>query len=371
MLYLLLTWLLLPWLKWKAGRGKKEVSAILVIQTAKIGDMICSTPIFTALKATYPQARLYVLADPVTEPIIRANEVISAVLSHKPREFKGWKGRLKLYCLLRENNIDTVVCLSPNQVYLSIPLWKGVPRRLSVLPPGGGGFSYRLASSFLSCGEHHRPGRSFLDTCFSLLYPLGVVPLYKKHVPVLKSARSKMTGLLPVKNGLWAGLGISSGNKLKALDEQQLQQFITGLLARGYTVVLVGSKEDTALAQQLKAGFPGSRVIDSTGLLNLAELSALIECMDLYVGVDSGITYMADALGIPLIDIMGPADPQDQAPNGSSSIVISPVLPCAPCSHAFDAPYECKMKHRHCVTEIVAETILRELDKRSNAILDK
>lgn len=46
MIYLLLTWLAAPWLWWRASRHRvDEPRRILVIQTAKIGDFVATTPV--------------------------------------------------------------------------------------------------------------------------------------------------------------------------------------------------------------------------------------------------------------------------------------------------------------------------------------
>lgn len=47
MIYLLLTWLAAPWLWWRAAqRNSVKTNRILVIQTAKIGDFVATTPFF-------------------------------------------------------------------------------------------------------------------------------------------------------------------------------------------------------------------------------------------------------------------------------------------------------------------------------------
>ncbi len=104
-----------------------------------------------------------------------------------------------------------------------------------------------------------------------------------------------------------------------------------------------------------------SRIMNAAGMLSLQELPALIKRLSLYVGVDSGITYLADALDIPVIDIMGPADPEDQRPTGRKAQIIRTELPCAPCSHAFRAPYHCKIKTRACVVNLQAADVLKRI----------
>ena len=45
----------------------------------------------------------------------------------------------------------------------------------------------------------------------------------------------------------------------------------------------------------------GDRLVVAAGLLDLRRSAALIAQMDLYVGVDTGPTHIAGALGIPMV----------------------------------------------------------------------
>ena len=66
---------------------------------------------------------------------------------------------------------------------------------------------------------------------------------------------------------------------------------------------------------------------------------------------------MADALGVPVVDFMGPADDKDQRPIGRAAVVIRSAEPCAPCSHAFDAPYACHLGTRACIKSLPVERL--------------
>ena len=70
---------------------------------------------------------------------------------------------------------------------------------------------------------------------------------------------------------------------------------------------------------------------------------------------------MADALGVPVVDFMGPADADDQRPVGRRALVILSNEPCAPCSHTFDAPYRCRLGTRACIVGFPIEEIVRQV----------
>jgi len=69
--FIVLTFLFLPFLLITILLKKKDYNKILVIQTAKIGDLICTTPVFREIKKHYPQSFLSVLV------IQRAKDVLN------------------------------------------------------------------------------------------------------------------------------------------------------------------------------------------------------------------------------------------------------------------------------------------------------
>jgi len=368
MIYLLLAWLLAPLalLRLALSRCPAAPQNILLIQTAKIGDYICTTPLIRALREAYPEARLSLLVNPLAEPLARHQPGVDRVFTLSGGQLRGFAGRWALYRLLRREGFDTTVCISPNQAFLLLPFLAGVRRRASILP-NFGGRSYRLAAPFLSAAEPHRQGRLTVETGMALLQRLGVeAALPAKEIAAAPGADERVSRAFPQLTGKrWLGLGVSSGNKLKELGKDKLDELIRRLLdvepLSG--LVLIGSPADSQLAAELCAAADRARVIDTTGRVDLEDLAALIDRLDIYVGVDSGITYLADARNIPVVDVMGPADPEDQRPTGKRAIVIRTELPCAPCSHAFLAPYGCAIGTRACVKDSDTRRIVLGVQK--------
>lgn len=371
MIYLLLTWLLAPLaaLRLFFTPHVAVPRKILLIQTAKIGDYICTTPLLRALRASFPDAHIAVLVNPLNEPLARHQPGVDQVLTLVGGAMRGLVGRWRFYRLLRENDFDTTICISPNQAFLLVPYLAGVERRASILP-NYNGRSYRLAAPFLNVTETHRQGRMMVETGMALLRQLGVEgDLPNKELAPAPGAADRITGILQQSvSGRLLGVGVSSGNKLKELGKDKLLELALRLLEfdPNTTIVFIGSSHDSALAGELTKMLPAKRVIDTTARIALADLPALLDRLAAYVGVDSGITYMADARNIPVVDVMGPADPEDQRPTGQMALIIKPDVRCAPCSHAFLAPYSCAMTTRACVSspdlpEMIARCVSRIL----------
>lgn len=368
MIYLLLTWLAAPWLWWRASRHKAgERQRVLVIQTAKIGDFVATTPIFRALRQHLPNAEIVALLHPVNMPLAEGLNSIDRIVSLPKRGFKGWAGKRWLLMQLAAG-YDSVLVLSPNLTTLLAPFWAGIPQRVSVLADRRQG-SARLAWPFLTHGEAHVNGRQFRETALRALAGFGIkvdatLLALPNEISCSPAGELKRKALFSPCSRPLIGLGLGAGNRMKALSTAQLCWLASELLDRTLaTLVLIGTEADQPVASELLASLPSGRLVDTTGGWQLAELPSLLAGLDFFVGVDSGATYLADALGVPVIDFMGPADADDQRPIGKNAVVVRSAESCAPCSHAFDAPYQCHLGTRACMVNAPLELILSQIMK--------
>ena len=367
MIYLLLTWLLAPllWLR-AALRGAQRTNRILVIQTAKIGDFVATTPVFRALRNRLPGTEIVALLHPVNLPLARQLDSIDRIVTLPEYGFKGWAGKRWLLDQLAEG-YDGVLILSPNLTNLLVPFWAGVPKRVSVLADRRQG-SARLAWPFLTHGEPHRSGQLFRETALRALAGFGIdvdatLLVLPNEIAATESGKIRLAVLSPQLQGPLVGFGLGAGNRMKALDTAQIEALAGQIVSRtAATLILIGTDADRAAAEALCASLPAGRAVDTTGQWALVELPVLLGALDCFVGVDSGATYMADALGVPVVDFMGPADADDQQPIGRQAVVIRSAEPCAPCSHAFDAPYACRLDTRACIAKMPIGAVVQAVE---------
>jgi ADP-heptose:LPS heptosyltransferase len=323
------------------------------------------------LRQQLPNAEIVALLHPVNVPLAEGLDSIDRIVSLPKRGFKGWAGKRWLLKELTAG-YDSVLVLSPNLTTLLAPFWAGIPQRVSVLADRRQG-SARWAWPFLTYGEAHVTGRQFRETALRALAGFGIkvdatLLALPNEMARTSAGELKRKTLFAACSSPLIGLGLGAGNRMKALSTAQLGLLASELINRtAATLVLIGTAADQPAASELLASLPGERLIDTTGDWQLAELPSLLAGLDCFVGVDSGATYMADALGVPVVDFMGPADADDQRPIGISAVVVRSTEPCAPCSHAFDAPYQCHLGTRACISTlpilVLAEHVERLLKK--------
>jgi len=360
MIYVFLTYLFYPllWIRIQLRRSR-QVQRILVIQTAKIGDIICSTPVFRALAQRFPEAHITALVNPVTRELLEGNPHVHAAVAIRPEFYAGLAGKFRLARLIRGGRYDVAVCMNPNVPFAIGLFWGLVPIRLSVMPNFAGS-TFRLAAGLFTHLAPHRGERLVMQTYFDALQYIGVDSNdFAKEVTKARGADEKAQALLAGVKPPIVGIAVSSANKLKQLSAAKIARLVDSLRKQNdLHVVLIGSAQDRYDADEVIALLGDTaRVIDAVGKFTLGELPALLERLSVFVGVDSGLTYMADACATPIVQIAGPVNIKEQRPLGKACVIITRDLPCAPCSHVFRTVQSCRIRTRECIESVTADEI--------------
>ena len=370
MIYIALTYLFSPVLYLLLFLRKKDIRRILVIQTAKIGDLICSTSVFRAIKKKYPDARLSVMVSPVTRELLEHNPYINEIIPLQKDFYKGFTGKIRLAGLFRKGRYDVSISLNPNVPFTLAMFWGLIPVRISIMPDFAG-ITYKMASVFSTYLERHIRGRLVAETYMAMLKAIGIddndisKDVFKSPDADGKVEKFLKSAIRNPQSAIKIGIAVTSGNRLKEWGAEKTASLVDRLITElNVCIVLIGSETDRDVSDIiLKTTEKRDMIIDAVGKFTIGELPALIQRLSLFIAVDTGIIYMADALNIPLVDIAGPADMEDQRPAAKKVVIIQKKLSCVPCSHAFKAPYSCRYWHRECITSITVEEVFEGVSR--------
>lgn len=359
MIYLWITWLFWPFFKRRIRPEVADWRHVALVQTAKIGDMVCTLPLIEALSAHGTALDVY--HAPLTTGLLAHDPRINRRFALTPQAWRGWAGKWALAQQLRAARYDAIVLASINLPWILIAAWAGIPVRMAVSPDAPSR-SMEWARTWLTHDLPHQRHQLILDEWRLLLHTVGRALPHSKEVHCSPS----MSVAALVSNQLGAaravGLGISAGNTLKALDIHTLIDIVNGLIAHGVErVVLVGTAADQAIAAQILAGTHApEQVWNSCGQFDLDEIGELLRSLALYVGVDSGMTYLADALGVPVVSVVGPTEPREQRPLDRRARFIIENLPCYPCAFVHHTPHHCHRGDRACITRVSAARVVEQ-----------
>ena len=129
-------------------------------------------------------------------------------------------------------------------------------------------------------------------------------------------------------------------------------------------IVLFGGKDDVTLCasirQQVIAALPAEKcnVIDTSGMLSLAEVAGAMQLCSCIVANDSALMHVAASQHKPLVAIFGSTVKEfGFAPTATNvRIVENLLLACRPCTHI--GRDSCPKGHFQCMKEIEADEIL-------------
>lgn len=365
MSYILLTWLLAP-IWWPLSMLRRFINStprrIVIFEIAGIGDVVCSTHLFSQLRTRYPDATIDLVVDPIAASLAPALPMINRVIQFPYARQRGFMGRVRLtMCCL---SYDTGICLIPSSAQLLAFCLAAMPRRLAALPAPLNN-SYTLLHPLLSDVALHHTGQYFLQTQASLFQALGIANAdARKWMPAPQPQHNtQVPGLKDTTN---IGVLVSSGRALKRIEPDKLAAIIAQLLERitaaPTKIMLIGGPGDKALAQSILAQLTESqrlKIEDVVGRFALNQLPSLLTQLSLLVGVDSGVTHMADALGVPIVCVAGPVDLNEVYETGATRGAIITNLPCFPCSTVFNTPSQCHMGNLACLRQLSVNDIVQ------------
>lgn len=318
-----------------------EVRRALVIKLRHHGDVLLTSPVFSALKEQAPACEIDALVYADTAPMLEAHPGI-AVLHRIDRQWKrlGLIGQImaewRLLAALRERHYDLVIHLTEHRrgawlTRLLGPRWSVAPAR-----PGRGRFWRTSFSHFYAT-----PGRTLRHTVernLDALRRIGVHPPPETRQLVLvpgNAAEQQVEHLLDqaqLARGSFVHIHPGSRWLFKCWPAEKVAALIDLLVAEGLPIVLTAAPDarEAALIAAIKAR-TGAAVHDFSGRLSLRELAALTARARLFVGVDSAPMHIAAAMGTPTVALFGPSGDQEWGPWQVAHRIVASKHTCRPC----------------------------------------
>lgn len=319
----------------------------VVVQLARLGDFLQTTPLLACLRRAYPEDRLALAVTPAQAPLARHCELADELMVLDPAT---------LLALSDQDNGPAVVRRAVLGDLLE-PLWRAQPAevinlnlsKLSALVaagwPGGHRVGWRLSPQGKLKGE---PWSGFVtamvaDRRLTRLHLSDILASYvdpprpaarRLVYRVREVERLEAERLAPPGEGPVVVLQLGANNDLRRWPVASFAALASGLLSLGARVALVGSTAERPLAQRLQEamGPAGEAVADLLGRTSLEDLAALLSLADLVVSNDTGTLHLATAVGARTLSLfMGPAQAHETGPYAVGHLVLQARDDCGPC----------------------------------------
>jgi len=302
-----------------------------------VGDAIMALPALRVVREKFTQAEIGILARPYVLDIYRDQGIADELIPYNSAdEHRGFRGRERLAAQLRQRKFD-VALLMQNAFDAAWLAWRAkIPERIG----------------------YARDGRSFLLTKAIQVPREGEIPAHEKfyylelvrrsgwlerppEVPwielkISEEKRSRAEEFLVAagaqsgRKRLAVGAGASYGSA-KCWPPERFAEALNKLTdANDAEVILFGTAGEAAVSAGILAGL-GKPAIDLTGKTPIVELPALLSRCNLFIGNDSGAMHVAAAVGLPIVAIFGPTDPNGTAPVTPKCAVVQEKTYCSPC----------------------------------------
>ncbi len=299
-----------------------NVKNILVIKLRNIGDVLLIVPAIRALKETFPNARLSVLVNPGTDPMLRSNPLVDEVIVLKRDEKKQGltgkvRGGLGFMKTLRAKGFDMTVDLTGGDRAAFTGFATGARYRLGP-NPAKKGFK---GKKYLYTHKAPRPPAMTHTVLrnLSVVRPFGIdTANLTVDFFTTKEDEDAINGIL-CKEGLegkpFVHVHPVSRWLFKCPQAEFMASLLDSIVAEGLPVVITSGPDprEKALVKEI-SDLMTEEAINLSGTLSLKGLGALSAKAAFFFGVDSAPMHIASAVGTPVLALFGPSGAFDWGP---------------------------------------------------------
>ncbi|OED43370.1 hypothetical protein ACH42_10350 [Endozoicomonas sp. (ex Bugula neritina AB1)] len=307
---------------------------ILIIRRDNIGDLICTTPLISSLRKSFPHACIDVFVNSYNAPVVSENSEIDNIYIYKKAKhkadhesiFKIYLDRLLTYLKLRSKGVDIAILAggAENKRSLKVAKTVGAKQIIGYIDHAGDKAITTPIDISKTEGMHEAELTQFLAS------PLGVdetVPActlnptssqiedIKKHLNALQVAENEQ----PI------GLHISARKPSNRWTKDKHIQLIHQLWAKYERPVMLfwspGSQDnplhpgDDELAASIVQQCPNIKLIPYP-TQSLEQLIAATSLCKPFICSDGGAMHIAAAVGCPILCFFGDSDAKRWHPWG-------------------------------------------------------
>ncbi|MBT4208237.1 glycosyltransferase family 9 protein [Candidatus Woesearchaeota archaeon] len=347
-----------------ANKIPKNISNIVVVPSGKLGDVVCTTPVLSAIRTHLPNAHITVLGDAKLHKQLLANSnLVDSYIDIKE------KGVLKK---IKRVNADAALITGPSFIPTALLYISGIP--FVVAPKVAGGISpaetrpYNILKKFITTFPY-QIGKYAPRERLKCLELLSIVSSDTKKILGFSEEAGKKISQFFIENNIdtekdfVVGVSPSVGNEIKKWPEERFAEVADYLIEKYQAkIVLFGGVDDKEEIQEVIRNIKNPEsVVNTQGRFSIDELKACISKLKLFVSVDTGPIYIAEAFNVPTIDIVGPMDEREQPPIGERHRVVVPNRD-KPALHILTARLYDRKEARRQAENITSDMVITEIN---------
>jgi lipopolysaccharide heptosyltransferase II len=378
-------------LLWLGRRGKRyprltpatfHPKRILVIRLDLIGDLVLSLTVVRALKRTYPEAEIDLLAMPASAKVAIFDPNITEIITYDPNiwrrpkallQLKNWREARALWRKMHARHYDLAVSVYANWAAI-LAVASGAARSVGYGREGYPGFmTDSVPGGIPGRWRHYAPldDKHEVDYCLELARAAGATLTPADRIPRLytdEQTQRSVEQLLSA-GGVQPGQPIiachinSNNGQSKRWPVPYWATLIDRLISKaGAAVVLTGAPSDLPQIETVTQRMR-EQALNLAGKTSLTQLAALLQRADLLISGDSGPLHMGVACDTPIIGIYGPTNPSLGGPVSPDATILRSGIWCSPCYNARDTA-DCRFYTTQCMKNILPAQVFEAAQQK-------
>lgn len=307
----------------------KSLKNILIIKPSSLGDIVLALPALSALRRSFPDAKIKWLVRPEFAPLLKNHpHLTETILFDRKFLGKAWynpralASLLSLIRRLRCSKFDAVIDLQGLFRTASLGWLSGCSRRFGMTN------ARELAHVFYTHKvSQDRDCVHLVDYYLKIIQTAGACDINVEFVLPTEPAAVDSVGRLlmnrNIKHNNYAVFVPGSAHIDKCWPAERFAALADKISSQfGLSVIATGTTGEVGIIEKLKekANVP---LTNFAGVTNLGELTALLKAAKLVVSNDTGPGHIAAALGTPLVLIFGWSNPVRIAPYKRNNCVVA------------------------------------------------
>ena len=313
-----------------------NISKILIIKFAAIGDAVLMVPAVRALKKKLPDAKIYFLCSGINYSIVKRNKYLDKIININIYKFLiNPFAFFRLIMLLRKQKFDLII---------DTEQWSRINSIITSLSKANYSIGFKLEKQYkhylYSSYIEHSRYKHEIDNFLSLLHPLGIYPGDDEKNPefFLSREEEEFAGKFIKENNLEGKFIICfqpstgmSGYAREWKDENyaELGKRITGEYP-DVRILLTGAKDDFERCEKIKNDI-GKNTLNLAGKNTMGIDVAIVKKSNLMVCGNTGILHMSASVGTQTIGLHGPNNPLTWGAYDKNAVSILSDIYCSPC----------------------------------------
>ncbi len=300
-------------------------SILIVRQHNQMGDMLCTTPAFRAIRQRFPGARIVLVASVLNEGVVRGNPDLDEILvfdKRRARRSPRWAWRF--WRALRRRRFDLAIVLNTVS-FSSTSAWIGALSGARFLIGGdstGFGWSFSRWLYDLEMPAGPGAGGHAVDHALDALAAIGIPPAGREPVLIPgPEAEERAAAFLRSLGGRWpAAVHPGAGKERNRWPAERFARAIEALESWGATVYLIEGPADAhATAQTLRALGSDRPVLRG---VDIPTVGAALRRSSVALVNDTGVMHIAGAVQTPAVALFATTSSEEWGPPSPAMVCL-------------------------------------------------